>query len=288
MKASNSPIERSIIEKPVIEKSATEKPEAVNPVVLITGASRRIGRAMAEYFHQRQYNVAIHYRSKKTEAFELCETLNKVRAESAICLQADLSNIAAISDLADQAQAHWQRVDVLINNASSFYPTPFATSQEAMDSESRQKHWAYLQTAWHDLMNSNAQAPFFLSIALKEALEQQQGCIINIADIHGQKPMKHHSIYSMAKAANIMLTQSLAKDLAPKIRVNGIAPGAILWPENAAELNEKKQQEILEKIALQKSGNAEEIAKTAYFMAAGNQYITGQVLAVDGGRSLNL
>lgn len=256
-----------------------------HPVVLITGASRRIGRAIAEHFHSNNYNVVIHYRSQKESANALAEQLNQKRAKSALCLQADLSDLQAITTLAERASNYWQRLDVLVNNASSFYPTPLPNTLNTSGDDAT---WQSLQNDWQDLMNSNAQAPFFLSVALRSALEQQQGNIINIADIHGQKPMKHHSIYSMAKAANIMLTQSLAKDFAPTIRVNGIAPGAILWPEDAAELSTDQQEDILKKIALQRSGDAGEIAKTAYFLAAGNQYITGQIVAVDGGRTLNL
>ncbi len=241
------------------------------PVALITGAGRRIGAAMAAHLHQAGYRILIHYRSSAGEAEQLRDRLNQQQPESAHCLQADLADLTQVQQLATDALNIWQRVDVLINNASSFYPTAIGDITES---------------DWQDLFSSNAQAPLFLSQALVPALKQQQGCILNIADIHAFKPLKQHTTYCMAKAANTMLTQSLARELAPEIRVNGIAPGAILWPEQEAELSPGQQQEILNDIPLQRSGCEQDIAQTALFLIQQAPYITGQIIAVDGGRSL--
>ena len=197
-----------------------------------------------------------------------------VLVNSAITLAADLGNHKALKTLVEQAAIQWSRIDVLINNASSFYPTPVA---EAKPDD------------WQDLFDSNTKGAFFLSQYCLQYLQKTQGCIVNIVDIHGAKPLKNHSIYSMAKAALGMMTQALAKDLAP-VRVNGIAPGAILWPEQNGEisLDPQQQQEILSRVPLARPGDPEDIVKTALFLITQAPYITGQIINVDGGRSLNL
>ncbi len=242
------------------------------PVALITGAARRIGASIARALHAAGHRVIIHYRQSATEAQALCTELNRLRADSALALTADLSQLDDIQRLASQAAEHWQRLDLLINNASSFYPTPVDSATEEQ---------------WDDLIGSNLKAPFFLAQALAPSLKQSRGCIINMADIHAERPLKNHSLYCLAKAGNVMLTKSLAKELAPDIRVNGIAPGAIMWPEQESELSQTGKQEILQRIPLSRSGEAEDIAKTVLFLAQQAPYISGQILAVDGGRSLS-
>ncbi|TQV71799.1 pteridine reductase [Exilibacterium tricleocarpae] len=244
---------------------------ANHPVALITGAARRIGAQIAETLHRADFNVVLHYRNSATAAEQLAATFNQRRPDSAICLAADLCQSTQVQHLAEQSQTQWGRVDALINNASSFYPTPIGSATEAQ---------------WDDLLGSNVKAPFFLSQALAAALTRQRGAIINIADIHADRPLAEHTVYCIAKAGNVMLTQSLARELAPAVRVNGIAPGAILWPEQAAELSDDGKQKVLGRVPLARPGAPADIAATVLFLLTGAPYITGQVIAVDGGRSL--
>ena len=242
----------------------------IHPVALITGAARRIGAEIARTLHASGYNIIVHYRSSNTAANELVRELNAARPNSAESLAADLNAVEQVKHLAEQSLALWGRMDVLVNNASNFYPTPLHSADE---------------TQWNDLLGSNLKAPFFLTQALAEALKQNSGCVINIADIFGMRPMANHSIYSIAKAGNIMLTKSLALELAPNVRVNGIAPGAMLWPEDEqGQLRENP--DALKKIPTGSLGGAQSIADTVLFLTRKNSYITGQVLCVDGGRSL--
>lgn len=241
------------------------------PVALITGSARRIGAAIAQKLHGQSYNIALHYHHSAREANQLKDQLNLLRANSAVALEADLNQLTDITQLIQTATTHWQRLDVLINNASSFYPTPVASATAEQ---------------WDDLLNSNLKAPFFLAQAAMAELQKNQGCIINIADIHADRPLKNHSIYCAAKAGNVMLTKSLARELAPAVRVNGIAPGAILWPEQASKLSDTNKQDILSRIPLARQGSAEDIAQTVLFLVQAAPYITGQIIAVDGGRGL--
>lgn len=250
----------------------TTLPATENKVALITGAARRIGAAIAETLHQQGYRIIIHYGHSAAEALALCEQFNRQRANSALCLQADLNHDSQRQDLAQQVLASFGQLDLLINNASSFYPTAVGTGTLEQ---------------WDDLFGSNAKAPFFLSQALAPALKQSGGNIINIADIHAERPLREHTIYCMAKAANVMLTKSLAMELAPQVRVNGIAPGAILWPEQAAELDSEGKNNILKKVPLERAGDPTHIANAVSFLIQPNNYITGQVLSIDGGRSLS-
>ena len=201
----------------------------------------------------------------------MVDKLNQQRPNSALAFAADLNHLQDIQHLAHTLLQQWQRLDVLINNASSFFPTPVADASEAQ---------------WNDLMNSNLKAPFFLAQAFAAELQQRKGCIINIADIHADRPLKQHPIYCAAKAGNVMLTKSLARELAPQVRVNGIAPGAILWPEQDDGLDDSTQQEILQKIPLARSGTPEDIARAVRFLVQDAPYIIGQIITVDGGRSL--
>ena len=240
------------------------------PVALITGAARRIGAHTARTLHQAGYQLALHYRNSAANAEQLAAELNQLRPDSAAVFSADLSDITSIKQLATQTAQQWGKLDLLVNNASSFYPTPLQNCD---------------QQQWNELMDSNLKGPFFLCQALATELTKQRGVIINIADIHGDQPLKEHPIYCIAKAGNRMMTKTLAKELAPAVRVNGIAPGAILWPENSAELDNNQKQKILDKIPLNRPGNPDDIAQTVLFLARDAVYMTGQVIAVDGGRS---
>ena len=238
-------------------------------VVFITGAGKRVGAALARDLHGRGFAVALHYRSAQPEAEALAAALNAVRAGSCLLLQADLGDRAQRDALVPHIIAHFGRLDVLINNASSFSPTPIGTSSDAH---------------WDDLFDSNARAPFFLSQAAAPFLRRQQGCIVNIADIFGQTPKPQHTLYCMAKAALIMMTKSLALELAPDVRVNAIAPGAILWPESGKPDAEKDA--IVQATPLARMGDVGDICQTAAWLIEQARFTTGQVIAVDGGRSL--
>lgn len=247
--------------------------QSMAPVALITGAAQRIGAVIARTLHAAGYNVVLHYLNSQNAAQVLCAELNALRQQSAISLSADLNNVEAIQQLAHHAIQQWQRIDALVNNASAFFPTPVGSATEAQ---------------WNNVMGSNALAPFFLSQALAAKLAEQRGAIVNIADIYADRPLAQHTLYCMAKAANVMLTKSLAKELAPQVRVNGIAPGAILWPEQGGAVSTGAQTALLEKVPMQCSGMPEDIANTVLFLLRDAPYITGQIIAVDGGRSVNV
>jgi pteridine reductase len=243
-----------------------------NKVALVTGAAHRIGERIAKELHDSGYRIVIHYRNSAAAAQQLVDKLNQQRADSAHCLQANLADLQAIKTLASAAVNRWGRLDALVNNASSFYPTDIQTSTEDQ---------------WEELMSANVKGAFFLSQALIPELEKNRGCIVNLIDIHADAPLKNHSIYCIAKAGAAMMTKSLANDLGPNIRVNGISPGAILWPENEAELTVEAKASILKRVPLEKVGDPGDIARTAKFLICDAPYITGQIIAVDGGRSLN-
>lgn len=245
--------------------------ETTNPVALITGGAQRIGAAIAEHLHADGYNLVIHYRHSRQPAEALIKKLNQQRANSAVCFAADLQNIAELQQLAERALSQWGGLDALINNASAFSPTPIGSATEQ---------------DWDQLIASNMKAPFFLAQALAPALKKQAGCIINMADIYAEKPLAQHTIYCMAKAGNVMLTKSLAVELAPAVRVNGIAPGAILWPSAADDSHALQQEKILARVPLQRTGNTSDIVRTVLFLLRDAPYITGQIFNVDGGRSL--
>ena len=248
----------------MIENSLTGK------VALITGAARRIGAVVARALHAEGATVVIHYRDSVTEAESLQVELNAQRANSCLLLQADLLATQALPHLITSLVEQTQRLDILVNNASSFYSTPLA---------------GLVEQQWDDLIGTNLKAPLFLIQAARSYLQAQQGVIINLADVHGLRPLPEFSVYCAAKAGLIMLTQVLARELGPSIRVNAIAPGAILWPES--DLGEDKRTELLAKTALERMGCPEDIARTVLFLVRDAPYITGQVIAVDGGRLLN-
>ncbi len=241
-------------------------------VVLITGGARRVGAVIARHLHAHNMRIIIHYRSSAKEAQALCDELNKIRADSAAILSADLNNTQTLSPLIQAAQQIWGTLDVLINNASNFYPTPLGTVTEQQ---------------WDDLSASNLKGPFFLAQAAAPLLTQQQGCIINLVDIRARQPLKDFSAYCIAKAGLLMLTKVLAKELAPQVRVNAIAPGVVLWPDDENEYDESTRTRILARTPLKRAGTPEDIAKTALFLINQADYITGQVIAVDGGRTLD-
>ncbi len=238
-------------------------------VVLITGGARRVGAEIASTLHAAGARLLIHYRTSAAAAAELAGQFNAARPRSAALHCADLHRAEAPQELVAAALEHFGRLDILINNASSFYPTPVGTITIAQ---------------WDDLMASNLRAPLFLSQAAAPSLRLQRGLIINMVDIHGLRPLKGHPVYSAAKAGLAMLTRSLARELGPDIRVNGIAPGPVLWPEN--DLDEQLKREIIAKTALKRHGSPQDIARTALFLAKDAPYITGQIIAVDGGRSI--
>lgn len=237
--------------------------------VLITGAAARIGAAISRDLHREGGHIVMHYRSSDKTAKSLQKELEAIRRDSTTLVQADLSDHAALAPLINSSIAATGRLDVLINNASSYYPTPVGTATL--------EHW-------NDLFSSNAQAPFFLAQAAAPALKESNGCIVNLVDIYADRPNPEHPIYNMAKAANAMMVKALANDLAPEIRVNGVAPGAALWPEGY--FSDSTRQEILKRIPMGKPAGAEQIAQAVRFMVLGSDYVTGQILAVDGGRSV--
>ena len=237
---------------------------------LVTGAANRIGAKTSRTLHENGANLIIHYRNSDAAAKGLAKDLNAQRAGSAITLQADLGDIERLSTMAQEAADAFGRLDILINNASSFYPTVIG--------EIKQKHW-------DDLIDSNFKAPLFLSQACHRQLREHNGVIINMIDIYASTPLRNHSLYCAAKAANQMLVKSLALELAPEVRVNGIAPGAILWPQQSDAPGLEAQQKILAQIPLQRTGDPGSIAKTVMFLIT-NDYVTGEVIRVDGGRLL--
>ena len=219
-----------------------------NKVVLITGAAHRIGAVTARLLHQAGMNIVLHYRGSRKAAQQLQKELLQLRADSVVLVQADLQTPAALPALVQQAHASWQRLDVLIYNASTFYRTAVGSVSEKQ---------------WNELVDTNLKAPFFLAQAAAPYLQQSKGCIVNIVDIHADRPLKDYPIYCMTKAGLVMLTKALAAELGPNIRVNAVAPGAILWPEHLDEVN---QQRIVSKTFLKRKGDPEDIAKTILFL----------------------
>lgn len=239
-----------------------------NKTALVTGAATRLGAQIARTLHQNGANLIIHHRGSAEAAQQLVEELNRARGGSAIALFADLADPAQLDTLAQTACGAFGGLDLLVNNASSFYPTPFGEITSAQ---------------WDDLVGSNYRAPLFLSQACYPSLRERGGSIINMVDIYASRPLEQHAVYASAKAANRMLVELLALELAPEVRVNGIAPGAILWPGEAVA--DEYRQTILERVPLQRTGEAQDIADTALFLATSN-YITGEIIRVDGGRML--
>ncbi len=245
------------------------QPTLTGKLALITGGAHRIGAAIARTLHHAGMDVAIHYRTSAQQAQILADELDGRRPASVLLLQADLHAPDAATGLIARILEERGRLDCLVNNASSFYPTPIDQANNDQ---------------WEDLLGSNLKAPFFLAQQAAPLLRKASGCIVNLVDIHAQRPLKAHPIYSIAKAGNAMMVKALARELGPEIRVNGIAPGAILWPEQC--LPEETKLEILTRTALKRPGAPEDIARTLLFLVRDAPYITGQIIAVDGGRTL--
>lgn len=249
-------------------------PEQRQPrTALVTGGARRIGETIVRFLHQRGLNIALHYRESEAAAQALAAALEQQRAGSVRLVRADLADPGAPARMAQETLDGFGRLDLLVNNASAFYPTVVQDSDPAQ---------------WDELMDSNLRGPYFLSRACAPPLARHSGAIVNLVDIHGLIPLKNHGIYSMAKAGLVMQTRSLAKDLAPDIRVNGVAPGTILWPEGVGETSTEAEAVILERVPLGRQGSPEDIAGAVAYLGLDAPYITGQILAVDGGRMLNM
>ncbi len=241
------------------------------PVAIVTGAARRIGASIVKALHQRGLKVVIHYRASESEAESLAESLNKRRQSSAMTIGEDLADPQAPERIVRSTLDRFGRIDVLVNNASTFFPTPMGEATQAN---------------WDELMNSNLRAPFFLSQACSPHLARRGGAIVNLVDIHALVPLSRHPVYVQAKAGLVMQTRALARELAPSIRVNAVAPGAILWPENGD--SPEAANAVLERIPLGHQGRPEDIAGAVCFLSLDAPYITGQILAIDGGRMLNM
>lgn len=237
--------------------------------VLITGSAQRIGAACAKLLHEHGYNIIVHYHSSEQAAQNLVSTLNALRQNSARCLRADLTNMTELEQLASAAEQHWGGIDILINNASLFHSQSIGDTTEQ---------------SWDAFLGSNLKAPFFLAKALANSLQTRRGNIINIIDIHSERGLPNYPVYSISKAGLEAMTRILAKELAPEIRVNGVSPGAILWPADGN--TDAERQDILKRIALKRLGDPSDIAKAVLFLCQDADYMTGQILKVDGGRTL--
>ena len=237
-------------------------------IVLITGGARRVGAAICRRLHESGANLMLHYRASAGEARLLQAELNHVRAESVALIQADLLDLKALPAMIEQTLQTFGRLDGLVNNASSFFPTPVGD---------------ITAEGWDDLIGTNLRAPLFLAQAAAPALKRAQGSIVNIADIHADRPLKNFVVYSIAKAGLVGMTRSLARELAPEVRVNAVAPGPILWPDDAS-FDELSRQRIISHTPLKREGEPDDIAKAVYFLLAEATYVTGDTISVDGGR----
>lgn len=244
----------------------------IGKTVLITGAAKRVGRSIARELHAAGANVVVHYRAAADTARLLVDEMNAARAGSALCVQADLLDRDALASLVEQAVAHFGRLDALVNNASSFFATPLGTIDEA---------------AWADLVGSNFKAPLFLTQAAAPHLRQTRGAVVNITDIHAERPLAGYPLYCAAKAGLLGLTRALAIELAPEVRVNAVAPGPILWPDDVA-FDEQARERIIDHTLLKHAGSPQDIARAVRFLFNDAPYVTGQVVNVDGGRTAHL
>ena len=250
--------------------SATQPPAGDAPVALVTGAARRIGAAIARRLHADGYAVAVHYHGSRAEALALVAELEAARPGSSLALQADLAEFDRLPELVARTVGHFGRLDALVNNASAFFPTPFGETTPAQ---------------WSTLFETNLRAPFFLAQAAAPHLRKAGGAIVNLADIHGEQPLREHAVYGMGKAALLYMTRALALELAPSVRVNAVAPGAILWPEEGKDRGER--QALMARTPLARTGTVEEVAEAVRWLLREASYTSGQVLRVDGGRSLD-
>ncbi len=244
-----------------------------NKTILITGGAKRVGAAICRELHAHGASLMIHYNTSTAEARALQAELNLQRANSVAIIQGDLLNIAIMANLVAETVKQFGKLDVLINNASSYYSTEIGKITEEN---------------WHDLVGSNLKAPMFLAQAAATELRKNHGCIVNITDMHIERPKKGYVVYSVAKAGLVTLTKSLAHELSPEVRVNAVAPGPVQWPENNPQFDEVYRQRVINQTLLKTIGQPQDIAKAVKFLVADAPFITGHVLAVDGGRSLNL
>lgn len=248
-------------------------PAVQKSVVLVTGGAKRVGAAIIRELHQQGASIMLHYHTSAGEALALQAELNRQRADSVATIQANLLDIAALPGLVEATLQRFGKLDALVNNASSYYPTELGTIQLKQ---------------WEDLMGSNLKAPLFLSQAAAGALLASQGCIVNITDMHIERPKKHYIVYSAAKAGLVSLTKSLAQELAPAVRVNAVAPGPVLWPDSNQEFDEEYRQQVINQTLLKRMGEPADIAKAVKFLIYDAPFMTGHVLAVDGGRHLSI
>lgn len=244
-------------------------PTEPHPVALVTGAARRIGAAIARRLHVDGYAIALHFNRSGPQAQALATELEHARTGSVLLLQAELGEFDRLPEMIARAVGRFGRLDALVNNASAFFPTPFGATTPAQ---------------WDGLFAANVRAPFFLAQAAAPHLRATQGAIVNLADIHGERPLREHAVYGMSKAALIQMTQALALELAPQVRVNAVAPGAILWPD--AGKNATEQAQLLAHTPLARTGRPAEIAEAVRWLLRDATYTTGQVIRVDGGRLL--
>jgi pteridine reductase len=245
----------------------------VDRVALITGGARRVGAAICRRLHAGGVNLMVHYRRSAEEARALQAELNALRAESVALVQADLLHMPALPEMVAETVRRFGRLDILINNASSFFPSPVGEITEH---------------EWDDLIGTNLKTPLFLSQAAAPHLRRNHGCIVNIVDIHADRPMRNYLVYSTAKGGLLALTRSLACDLAPEVRVNGVSPGIIMWPEDERWADELARQRLIQTTLLKRVGDPDDIARTVGFLVFDAPYITGQIIPVDGGRSIHL
>lgn len=247
------------------------KPQHDRPVALITGAGRRVGAVIARTLHAAGYDLALHYRRSADDARSLADELDQQRAASTLLIQAELADLTALPPMIEHVLAHYGRLDALVNNASAFFPTSLGS---------------VTPTQWNELFASNAQAPFFLSQAAIPALREARGAIVNLLDIYAERPLANHTVYCMAKAALAAMTRSLALDLGPDVRVNGVAPGAVLWPSEGKPCDDQKA--MLARTPLARTGAPEDVAGAVLWLLRDAPFVTGQTLRVDGGRSLSV
>lgn len=245
----------------------------MNPVLIVTGAARRVGAEIARTLHAAGACIVLHHHASTAAAAALAAELNALREMSALAVRHDLREVAGLAAMVDTVMAHFGRLDGLVNNASSFFPTPVGTIDE---------------TLWDDLIGSNLKGPLFLSQAAAPHLAKTGGCIVNITDIHAERPLKNYPLYCAAKAGLLGLTRALALELGPAVRVNAVAPGAIAWPENDTDFPPDKQQAIIDHTLLKRVGMPADIARTVKFLVFDAPYVTGQVINVDGGRTAHL
>ena len=244
-------------------------PRHERPVALITGAGKRVGAVIARTLHSAGYDLALHYRHAAAEADLLASSLERQRSDSTCLVQGELAELDALPAMVERVLARYGRLDALINNASAFYPTPVGSATPAQ---------------WNELFASNAQAPFFLAQAAVPALREARGAIVNLVDIYAERPLARHPLYCMAKAALAAMTRSLALDLGPDIRVNGVAPGAVMWPSDGKPYDD--QQAMLARTPLQRAGSPEDVASAVLWLLRDAAFVTGQIIHVDGGRTL--